>query len=148
MKKVFNVSKKGLTVLVSAIMLMVCMTISAMPASAASGGGRHTGAQPGYYSRSYYPVSTSGIIYAKDNFSFNVNNDGSITLYSVYQDSCGYPAKGWYVSYHGGSYINVDTCWGSNPSISIWKWSFPTVKTVTCHYTIYNSGQVILNYKS
>lgn len=118
-------------------MLMVCMTVGAMPANAASK----------YYTKTMYPVQTSGLVYAKDQFSFSVDN-GHVTLHSVYQSSGGYPKLGYSVSYYGDSYMKVDTYWGSNPTIKLWKWYLPTFKTVTCHYTIYSNGNVVLNYKS
>lgn len=109
-----------------------------------------------FYSKSYFPVYTSGKIYAKDTFAFTVNKNGKITLHSVYQSSCGYPSKGWQVTYHGGSYIKVNTYWGSNSAKEITikynnkskKISTPVFKTVTCHYTIYSNGTVKLDKKS
>lgn len=137
MKKIFAKTKRTMMVVISAVMLMVCMTVNAMPASASSS----------FYNRSLYPVKSSGIVYAQDSFSFSVDN-GNVSIHSVYQSSFGYPAKGWRVTNYGGSYINVDTYWGSNPTIKIWKWYLPTFKTVTCHYTIYSNGTVTLNSKS
>lgn len=130
-------TKRMLSAFLAIIMAVICMTCAAIPASAASN----------YYSKTMYPVKTSGLVYAKDQFSFSVDN-GRVTLHSVYQSSGGYPKLGYSVSYYGGSYMKVNTYWGSNPSIKLWKWYLPTFKTVTCHYTIYSNGNVVLDYKS
>lgn len=130
-------TKRMLSAFLAIIMAVICMTCAAIPASAASN----------YYSKTMYPVKSSGLVYAKDQFSFSVDN-GRVTLHSVYQSSGGYPKLGYSVSDYGGSYMKVNTYWGSNPSIKLWKWYLPTFKTVTCHYTIYSNGNVVLDYKS
>lgn len=171
MKKATKKAKRILSVFLSIIMVVTCMTCSAYAASSDKGssgnhhggGGRHDEKDeysydgsivPGSYKETYYVVPKSGVFYASDTFSFKVKDDGSIKVTRVKQKCHGFSIlnfdyEGYDVVDEGNNWIKVDTYWYSNKEISIgipgkepWAVIIPAFKDVTCHYTIYADGTV------
>ncbi|MBQ9901276.1 MAG: hypothetical protein IJM51_02655 [Clostridia bacterium] len=131
--------KKYVALFLAVILTVFALTAPSVQVFAASGGI--------CYQRSLYPVRTSGVIYAKDTFSFSVDRNGRIQSETVRVTQStsvlGYPKEGWRIIDKGSSYVRVATYWGSNPAI----WKFWTFETITCYYTIKSNGTVTLDYK-
>lgn len=180
MKNIQKIAKRAIATMLSLIMILACMTCSAISAFAAkgssgaghgAGGGHHDNEKYSYdgsivegsYNETYYVVPKSGAFYAKDTFSFKVDDDGSITLRSVKQKCKGalildFDYNGYDIVEEGDKWIKVETYWYSNKEISFsipTKYNYieipvtiPSLKEVTCHYTIYADGTVHLDEKT